>query len=104
MMLGQIRRGREVKRRMEEHSAQEAIETFRLYSDDGMSGVTCVLRPDGRYEVVKCADGTSGKAATTGVARERCHEVASDYFRYQHVIHRIERVEEEMKRLRQILT
>ena len=89
---------------MEMHSVEEALETFRLHSEDGMNGVTCILRPDGRYEVIKCTSGTSGKAATTEVARERCNEIAKDYFRYRNVINRIERVEEEMKRLRQILT
>ena len=88
---------------MERHSIEEALETFRLYSEDGLKGVTCIIRPNGYYLVVPHTDGTSGKALTLDAARERCHEIASDYFRYRNVINRIERVEEEMKRLRQIL-
>ena len=89
---------------MEERSVQEALETFRLYSEDSLSGVTCILRPDGRYEVIRSTGGVTGKAATTVAARERCHEEAKDYFRYRNVIYRIEGAEKELAKLRCILT
>ena len=88
---------------MKERSVEQALETFRLYSEDGLSGVTCVVRPEGRYLVIPHTDGTSGRAPTVKEAHVRCHEVAKDYFRYRNVSYHIEKVEEGLERLKRTL-